>query len=390
MATSATLQPLMVDLRRRLRDKDPIHLLGFLSAVVEVSDGRPGVDGRPTDIAPLVESFIGVELAETTAALHALQVLVPDPEVVSAIEDELERRRHPMPLWLKGIRDTRVSGAAIMGTGPGDNILLGIDWDGGGSTTYVVYVDHTRGTVVRDAFPVPLNLDAAIAQFEEIAADSGDAIELAALDLPEARSLVEEALGRGDDGIDPESDSWPASRPLLAWLLSTMPEDPELALERQTRELVEMHADIIGDFVASTEAKRAKVDLDSPVDHQALMLIAGFGGMATGASILQWTPDRVDEFLTYSLPTSVLVDEAIARRLPVLFKAFVRWGTRETGGPKELEPQLTRAVDRAGKKFVTLMAAPETAALREAIRGYSRVTGIDDIVMPVVTSGSQD
>jgi hypothetical protein len=137
--------------------------------VVEVSDGRPGADGTPTDIAPLVESFIGVDLAETTAALHALQVLVPDTEVVSAIRAELGRRRQPMPLWLKGIGDTRVSGAAMMGTGPGDNILLGIDWDGGGSTTYVVYVDHTRGTVVRDAFPVPLTLDAAIAQFEEIA-----------------------------------------------------------------------------------------------------------------------------------------------------------------------------------------------------------------------------
>lgn len=32
------------------------------------------------------------------------------------------------------------------------------------------------------------------------------------------------------------------------------------------------------------------------------------------------------------------------------------------------------------------MTAPETAALREAIRGYSRVTGIDEIVMPVITS----
>lgn len=376
----------MVDLRRRLRDKDPIHLLGFLSAVVEVSDGRPGVDGTPTDIAPLVESFIGVDLAETTAALHALQVLVPDTDVVSAIRAELGRRRQPMPLWLKGIGDTRVSGAAIMGTGPGDNILLGIDWDGGGSTTYVVYVDHTRGTVVRDAFPVPLTLDAAIAQFEEIAAGSGDAIELEALDLAEARALVEEALSHGDGGIDPESDSWPASRPILAWLLSTMPEDLELAVARQTRELVDAHADVVEAFIDSTEAKRAKVDIDSPADHQALMLIAGFGGMATGASLMQWSPARIDEFLTYSLPTSVLVDEAIARRLPVLFKAFVRWGSREAGGPKELEPQLTRAVDRAGKRFVTLMTAPETAALREAIRGYSRVTGIDEIVMPVITS----
>jgi hypothetical protein len=380
----------MADLRRRLRDKDPIHLLGFLSAVVEVSDGRPGVDGTPTDITPLVESFIGVDLAETTAALHALQVLVTDTDVVSAIRAELGRRRQPMPLWLKGIGDTRVSGAAMMGTGPGDNILLGVDWDGGGSTTYVVYVDHTRGTVVRDAFPVPLTLDAAITQFEEIAAGSGDALELEALDLADARALVEEALSHGDDGIDPESDSWPASRPILAWLLSTMPEDLELAVARQTRELVDAHADIVEAFIGSPEAKRAKVDIDSPVDHQALMLIAGFGGMATGASLMQWTPDRVDEFLTYSLPTSVLVDEAIARRLPAMFKAFVRWGSRETGGPKELGPQLTRAVDRAGKRYVTLMTAPETAALSEAIRGYRRVTGIDEIVMPVVTSDPHD
>ena len=60
----------------------------------------------------LVESFIGVDLAETTAAVTALAVLVQDSEIADNIDH-----------------------------------------------SFLVYVDHALGTVVRDAFPTPVSIE---------------------------------------------------------------------------------------------------------------------------------------------------------------------------------------------------------------------------------------
>ena len=79
------MQPLAMELRRRMRSEDPWDLLGLLTSIVHVAQ----VDATPGDeIVPLgafAESLIGVDLAETTAALSVLRVLVDDPGLRSEI-----------------------------------------------------------------------------------------------------------------------------------------------------------------------------------------------------------------------------------------------------------------------------------------------------------------
>ena len=79
-------------MRRRIRDADPWKLLAFLSTIVDVADMQPTSEDPAADVAALVESLIGVDLAETTAALTTLPVLVQDPEIVDDIDQELAHR----------------------------------------------------------------------------------------------------------------------------------------------------------------------------------------------------------------------------------------------------------------------------------------------------------
>ncbi len=229
------MQPLVVELRRRLRDDDPWQLLAYLSTLVEVTDATSpgagiGPDGESLSIGALVETFIGVDLAETTAALSVLAVLVDDEHLVADIESELSHRRQPMPLWLRGLRETRVSGASLMSAvgDRGVNVVLGLSWAGGGGGAFLVYVDHLLGTVVKDAFPAPESMEEVLHRLED-ASTSGHAppggLIATEVELPHARSLVEAALDNSDEtSVDPGSDTWPAGRPILDWLLRTMPE----------------------------------------------------------------------------------------------------------------------------------------------------------------------
>ena len=95
-----------------------------------------------------------------------LAVLLDDADMVNDIEQELAHRTQPMPLWLRGLRETRVLDARLidMPDARGQDLLLGMDWAGGGTGTYVVYIDHGRGTVVSDAFPTPVSIDVVVGQ----------------------------------------------------------------------------------------------------------------------------------------------------------------------------------------------------------------------------------
>ena len=413
-APGDAMQPLVVDLRRRMRDPDPWQLLAYLSSIVEVADSSHGVDGQPPRIAALVESFIGVDLAETTAALTALAVLVQDDDVVADIEQELSHRTQPMPLWLRDLRETTVSSAQLM-TAQGDrgeNVLLGIEWSGGGGSAFLVYVDHLLGTVVRDAFPTPVPIDEVMRQLDEVSRDPlhpSDRVAFEELDLAEARSLVEEALDNSDEASrDPESDTWPAGRPILDWLLGTMPEGGEgwakqdgvgdlddlddladldgdgSSLDELVETLLDSRRELVDQFTTSTAATLAGLDLTSEKDRAALALIVGTAGPMPDEEFLRWTPDRVGDLLFGMLPRTLLVDEHIARRIPQLLKAFAVWCLGQAAAPDRDVVAVRDAVDEFGPDYVGLVTSFEALRLREAVKDYARLLGDSVGIVPVL------
>lgn len=401
------MQPLIVDLRRRMRDPDPWQLLAFLSTIVEVADRAPGSEDQAVGIAPLVESFIGVDLAETTAALTTLAVLVQDPAIVDDIETELAHRRQPMPLWLRDLEELRVTKAHLM-SAEGDlgaNVVLGIEWSGGQGASFLVYVDHTLGTVVRDAFPTPVPIEVVLGQLDDAAPGEAQPT-FEELDLAEARSLVEEALEDSDAEVwDPESDTWPAGRPILDWLLGTMPEGGEgwarldgardlddlddldedaSALDELVETLLDTRRALVDQFTTSTAATLADLDLTRDRDRAALALVVGTAGPMTEEVFLRWTPDRVEDLLFGILPRALLVDEHIARRIPQLLKAFAVWCLGQSNAADRDIVAVRDAVDECGPDYVRLVTSFEALRLRDAVKDYASLLADPVGIVPVL------
>ena len=106
----------------------------------------------PIPLAMLLESFIGVPFAETTAALTAMEPMLIDELEAAKVRRALATRRHPMPEHVKGVRDIAVTRAGHVGDelGDGDNVVLGLAWPGTRGVTAVIYVDEAFGTRVKD------------------------------------------------------------------------------------------------------------------------------------------------------------------------------------------------------------------------------------------------
>ena len=422
------MQPLVVELRRRLRDDDPWQLLAYLSTLVEVTDATSpgagaGPDGEALSIGALVETFIGVDLAETTAALSVLAVLVDDEHLVADIEAELSHRRQPMPLWLRGLRETRVTGASLMSAvgDRGVNVVLGLSWAGGGGGAFLVYVDHLLGTVVRDAFPAPESIEDVLHRLED-ASTSGHAppggLIASDLELPHARSLVEAALDNSDDtSVDPGSDTWPAGRPILDWLLRTMPEggagwdaldgpagaaargdlgdlgDEALmasTVDELVDDLLDRRGDIVDAFAQSAQAQLVGLDLDgSETDRAALGLVVGTGPDQSDDAFLRWTGHRVKDLLFGTLTRSVLVDDGIAERIPPVLHALTSWCLGRADAPQAEHVAVRDAIDDCAPAFLAIVTSFEAHRLRLAVKAYGDLLGDPLAVIPVVETSDE-
>lgn len=398
------LQPLVLELRKRLRNPDPWELLAFVSTIVTATEdtSAPAVAGNA--LHGLVDSFIGVDLAETTAALHVLAALVRDEDLVREIDVELSQRSQPMPLWLKDIRQTSVTKAVVVSAAAdlGEDVILGIEWAGVGEAAFLTYIDHAAGTVVKDAFPAPMSVADTVVHLESMADEDEDDVEFEDVDLGVARILIEDALEHGDDlGVEFESDTWPSSRPILEWLLSVLPEvdldlrgldrfddldDVDAFAETVLRE----RAHVIEAFSGSDEAASATLTLTpegQDRDDIAMSLIAGSDVFLSPEDFRRWTPERVHELLLTTLPASVLVDGRVAERIPQLLRAFATWSLKGIDAAEGEIAALTDTVDRVGPEYVRLATSREAVNLREAIRAYERLTGLEDLAVPILESG---
>jgi hypothetical protein len=408
-----------------MRSNDPWDLLGMITTLVHVADSDLGEDAEPpVDLDLLVEALSGFDVAETTAALSVMRVLVVDDLLRVQIAKELGRRTQPMPLWIRDIDETRVTHAAVMKAedGVADNIVLGIEWAGGaGASSYVVLVHHGLGSVAKDGFPLPTTFDETMSHYRELS--EGQRTQFLDLPLGDARGFIEDALDNLDVlDLDFTEETWPASRPALEWFLELMPEpsDDFLGYELASDDLDDFELDELDDlddlgelddldeldgmlevmverataaagFAASEGAAEAGLDLagDGP-DTQALRLVVALGTVEPEEEPAAWTPERVTTLMTEVLPGEALLDRATAERFPLVFGEFVAWELAGLGMPKTRTAKVRRTIDQLTPRFLDVVTSPEAAQLRSAIVAYQARAGLVDLGMIIVEPGGDD
>lgn len=225
----AAEQDLIRSFRGALRSREPIDLLMTTSAVMSVLDPRQAdpfesSPDRPS-LAELVDSLIAFDVAETTAALTVIGALTDDRRLAHRIADELATRRQPLPAWLAALDAARAGEYAWLLDdilGDGESHAFEVELTPDTRLTAVVYVDHTLDGVVKDAFVAPESI---ASMADRMRATLPQEHRLATADLAETRARVTQAVDDGLHTYPPlETDTWPACRPLVEWMLRLLPE----------------------------------------------------------------------------------------------------------------------------------------------------------------------
>jgi hypothetical protein len=384
----AELQPLMHQIRIRMRDHDPMALLAFLSSIIAATDGRHGFeDQSPAALEDLIDTFIDLDIAETTAALHILAVLAPRETMRTLAGNAVERRHHPMPGWVTELPATTITDAAGIGfeSEPGQNFLLEYRWPGGDPATYVVF-DEGLGRGVKDAFPTAEPLSEAATRMQA-AAPRGLPLTFRPLDLATARATLEESLLNGEDRpIDEENDTWPSGRPFLEWLVRLLPSggtpDPSTTalpgfpgLHLRGPALGPDPDDVIEEFLRSDEAAAIRFHPDDVHDDAAIQAIVDYAAMLGTQDPYDWAPERVRELLHQYLPSLVLPDPKTAERLQAVLEAFLEFSCRRTNRTPSQRDALLRATREAMPRYLGIALSPQAQTLRSALIDYDDLTG---------------
>lgn len=351
---------LLGDISDALDATHPIELLAQVSSLLAVLDprGRNPLERDPERDALTLESllptFFGHEARETSALLAAIGGLTGDQVLRQRVVRELATRDHALPRWLLDLRASTPTERVVEVVhvlGDGDNILVGAELPGGHQLTAVVYIDHNAGTVVKDAFVVPSSVDDLVEQMLMVADDPDtQAREVAPAD---ARVRITEAIEHGALTFPPyESDSWPASRPLVEWMTGMLPTGgvgyprPEWS-DAALAELTER-------FFGSAHG----AGLDDP-DHRSLLeSLLWFGTDYGPGDPLGWSPTRVEILLLDWLPRKIVADAGFLAKAPELLRALIRFSHHERGIRPTLTEQTLRKVDEYEPEYQQLVRSP--------------------------------
>lgn len=341
-----------------LRSDHPLDLLSMGSSMAWVMDPKQvelGAEPERTDRTALLESLLAHDDPATTALLGVFALVLDDELARRRCATELAGRRWSTPPWFRALGEAVVERVveSVDPLGDGDNLHLELHWPTGQVLTIVAYIDHNLGSVVKDAFAVPMEVEEMIDVTRPHVDDRG--ITFAEVDPAAARARLEQAIDWSNRTVPLiETDTWPVIQPLLGWALRLLPADGE-APEPKEWEPEELDA-IAERFLASPEAaglEGADTDL---VDH-ILWYGTGYGS----GDPYRWGPPRVEILLLDWVPRKIIAPFEDLARLPTVLRAFIRWAHGEAGIAAELGAETLAVIDGYEGDYLAAIADEDRA-----------------------------
>lgn len=369
---------LIADLAAALAENHPLPFLVLASTLLTVIDPRQRSPfGRASDSESLsrdelVGSLLAVDLPETTALLTVIGELTDDQMLQRRIRRELAARSHVLPGWLAELPHAEPAQRAVEVVhvlGDGDNVLIGTVLADGSEFTAVIYIDHNMGTLVKDAFVVPLSVDEVVG---EVLAAAGDAdVEARDLDPADARVRVTDAIEMSAITFPPiETDTWPSCRPLVEWAAGLLPAGGS-GYQRPDWDDAATSA-LARRFL--TSAFGAGYDDD---EHQSLLdSLLWFGTDYGPGDPLRWSSVAVEILLLDWIPRKIVADVPFLDKAPDLLRAFIRFCHDERGIRPELTDETLAAVDEHEREYRRLIRSPRPQG-PEALLAAMGVPGAD-------------
>ena len=345
------VQPFIDDIKRNLRGPSPLGLLALASSVIEATTERPldrmrtessGSQKRPE----VFESFVESGLPEAEALAIAIAAIHADELLARRLRDGIEARgsvqRHPPP-WLDKIGEIEITDVAEMVhvLDDGDNVYISWRWPNKSAATFLVYIDHNMGTIVKDAFVLPEGFDSMLKRYETIGLEEDQVIR--PLDPAAARARIVQGVMHGEAVFPPiQNETWPAVRPMLEWILRALPEGGQGYVRQEWT--TDQRQELAWDFATSPPVKAMGIPLEETM-YIGEWLVR-FGCETGTGDPLRWSPVSVEMLLVDWYPRNVFDPPDLMQRVPDLVKAFVRFAHDRRHIPSYLTEETVAAVER--------------------------------------------
>jgi hypothetical protein len=339
---------------------EPLNLLALASTLLSATDPREHSPFDPPDEPELpsreeiVQTFFAVPIPETSALIAALAGLSGDEVLRFRARREIATRGHVLPQWLADLEQARSHDSVHQLTdalGDGESLVLGVVLADGHELSAAVYVDHNMGTLVKDALVVPGALPDLLAMLRE-SPDYPD-LNLTEIDPAEARARITEAIEHGAMVFPPvESDTWPASRPLVEWVAGLLPAGGRGYL-RPEWGVADREA-LAERILASPFGAR----LDDGDRRDLLGELLWFGTDYGAGDPLRWSPVAVEIVLTDWIPRKIVADVRYLAKAPEVLRALIRFSHAERGIRAELTDETLAAVDEFEPEYQEAIRSP--------------------------------
>lgn len=369
-------QPLIAKTREALRSGVPLALAELSSAMIEAAAPAPGTSEQPS-LTEMMESLIGVSLAETTALLHGIGALCTDDLLALRIRRELATRPHPVPEDVSGLVDLTATDAVAMddGSGVAENLVVQLSGAGVQGSSLVILVDHALGSIVKDAFIAHRPLPELVEQLTEAARADRVVPRFVPVPLAGLRARLEGAIAAYEtvgDALAPR-EAWPGLKPLVLHIARSLPTggagyppsamDPAEIVEGLLLEEDVDAADAIAhDFLDSPYAAgiRGDADLVHELAHLYGMIAYDQSDTEDGA----WLAPFVTWLVSGPLPSLLSGDPDQYALAPTVLRAFIRFWHDNAGLDQEETEAAVDAVDAAEPDFLRRRDDPEVVAER--------------------------
>lgn len=335
-------QPLIKSIRGALRTGEPLDLLMSISTLLEVTDSRHNPMDRTAQDeqrGTLIDSFLDIAYAETTAALIVIRALVSDEALSERISRELANRRHPMPDWLSDLADARVVSDAVLIThelGDGDDYVFTVELASKAQLSVVIFIDHNMGSAVKDAFILPIGHDDLLERMRETMTSMAGGSSLRPADPADTRAIIESGIIAGARYLpQPESDTWPAARPLIDWMVRLLPAGGSAP---EWHEWTDAERYEVADAFLASPFGKALAHHDARETVRDLMWL-------NGADPLRWSPAVVEILLLNFIPRKIIDEPESLATIPALMRAFIRYCHDQRGLGQGSTAETVAAVD---------------------------------------------
>lgn len=204
------------------------------------------------------------------------------------------------------------------------------------------------------------------------AVDPMSGAEVNELSLADARARIVESITSGAMTFPPyETDTWPACRPLVEWIVAMMPEEGSgyTRPEWSKREL----ATLTKSFFAS----HFGAPLDDE-DHRSLLeSILWFGTDYGPGDPLRWSPVAVEILLADWIPRKLVAPADNLSKAPTVLRAFVRYCHSERQIPQDLTDDTIEAIDQWEPDYQPSIGSPRHQGAMELLERLGLLPGMD-------------